>query len=625
MHYGLGVDLGTTFTAAAVSGPRGTRMVPLGPDVVTPSAVFASAEGRLLTGTAATAAGAAEPSRLSVGHKRRLGDPTPLVIGGAAFSAAALLAAQLRDVLGTVVSGEGAPPAQVVLTCPAVWGPYRREHFDEVPQLAGVRDVRVVTEPEAAATHYAVERRLGEGELIAVYDLGGGTFDTTILRARPGGMEIIGTPEGVERLGGMDFDDALLAHLDSRLDGAITALDPADPTAATALAAIRALCVRAKEDLSTEPDVTLAVPLPGGAREVLVTRLEFNDMIRPAVALTTEALERTITSAGLKPQDLSAVLLAGGSSRIPLVSQMVSSAFGRPVRASLHPKFTVALGAAATARATPPAAASPPPGTPPSGLNPVPPLPAVAATSVKRRPKWVVPAAAAGVLLLVGGLVAGFTLFGGDDGNGARALGGPSQGATAPAQPPGERVLYQEGDVQPYKSIIGSAENWTGTHVGVDRSASHAEITISPDDLGDGRKGLRASWSGSGAAQLYFQDIDGTQDMTDIVSGDGALVFDVVVYTPPTDNLTVQAHCRYPCKGVLEATGLFAGLPVGEKTTVRVPLSCFVDKGLKPDQVDTYFLIYTEGRFEAAFDSVRWVKGAGADSDAVGCADLTSP
>ena len=237
MPYGVGIDLGTSFTSAAVHGPDGTWMVPLSADVVVPSVVYARPDGTLLTGTDAEHAARAEgeSGRVARGFKRRLGDPTPLVLGGAAYSPAALMAAQLRDVLAEVTRAMGGPPATVVLTCPAIWGPYRREHFAEVPRLAGVPASLLITEPEAAATHYSVERRLGDGEVVAVYDLGGGTFDTTILRMRSGGMEILGTPEGIEQLGGMDFDETLLAHVDDRLDGAVSALDRSDPAAAAAL------------------------------------------------------------------------------------------------------------------------------------------------------------------------------------------------------------------------------------------------------------------------------------------------------------------------------------------------------------------------------------------------------
>ncbi|MDQ3788462.1 MAG: Hsp70 family protein, partial [Actinomycetota bacterium] len=351
MRYAVGIDLGTTFTAAAVSTEDGTRMVALSPDIVVPAVACHTPDGKLLTGTAAMRAATDNPARLAQGFKRRLGDPTPLMLGGAAYSPAALMAAQLRDVLDQVSRAMGGPPDSVVLTCPAIWGPYRREQFAEVPRLAGITDYRLITEPEAAARHYSRERTLGDGETVAVYDLGGGTLDTTVLRMRADTMEILGTPEGVEHLGGMDFDDALLAHVDERLDGAISRLDPIDPAAADALADIRALCVHAKIDLSTEPDVTLTVPLPTGPREVTITRLDFNAAITPSVELTIGALRRTIASAGLRDEDLSAVLLAGGSSRIPLVTQMVFAEFEKPVRVSQHPKFTVALGAATVAAA----------------------------------------------------------------------------------------------------------------------------------------------------------------------------------------------------------------------------------------------------------------------------------
>jgi molecular chaperone DnaK len=352
MSYDLGVDLGTSFTAAAVAHEGRVSMVTLGEEsIASPSVVFAHQDGTLLTGEAAEWRAVGDPMRIARGFKRWLGDPTPLIIGGAPYAPAALLAALLRDTVARVTQAEGEPPSRVVLSCPAVWGPYRLERFGEVPRLAGLTDpsVTLVTEPEAVAAHYASERRLGAGELIAVYDLGGGTFDATVLRARPGGMEILGTPEGIERLGGIDFDEALLAHANQLVDGAVGHLDPADPAAGAALTLLRRDCVAAKERLSTEQQATFMVRLPDGNREVTVTRAEFEDMIRPSVQLTVDALRRTLASAEIEPQDLAAVLLAGGSSRIPLVGEMVSEEFGRPVRVSLHPKFTVALGAAASA------------------------------------------------------------------------------------------------------------------------------------------------------------------------------------------------------------------------------------------------------------------------------------
>ena len=582
MSYGVGIDLGTSFASAAVSGPQGTRMVPLSPSMVVPSVAYPAADGTVLTGPAALAA-AADPARVARGFKRRLGDPTPLVLGGAGYSPATLMAAQLRDVLATVTRTVGTPPASIVLTCPAIWGPYRHEQFAEVPRLAGVREFRLLTEPEAAATHYCAERRLGDGEVVAVYDLGGGTFDTTILRMGPGGMEILGVPEGIEHLGGTDFDETLLAHLNGRLDGAIGALDPADPVAATALAQIRALCVRAKEELSIEPDVTLAVPLPSGPREVTVTRLEFNDMIRPAVKLTTDALRRTITSAGLRPDELSAVLLAGGSARIPLVSQLVSEEFGKPVRVTLHPKFTVALGAAAVATRSAP-------------VVPVP-APAPVAPVRKPRARWLVPAVAASLAMIVAALL---------------LVPGEEPEAAPPA--PGTVRMYDDGVIMPWVGLIASEENWSGVQIG-STGAQQGPIAAALDG-----GGLRVTWRGA-AGQVYLQSGSGTRDLTSYVDN-GALVFDVVVHEPPVAPTMVAVHCVYPCGAEVPVTDLLRDLTPERTATVKIPVACFTAAGLDPRRVNTPFLVSTDQPFDATFSAVRWEADAAADKDATPCSRL---
>ncbi|HYQ66827.1 Hsp70 family protein [Actinophytocola sp.] len=594
MRYGVGIDLGTSFTSAAISGPHGTHMVPLSPAVVVPSVAYPAPDGTVLTGPAALAA-AADPARVARGFKRRLGDPTPLVLGGAGYSPATLMAAQLRDVLATVTRYVGAPPTSIVLTCPAIWGPYRREQFAEVPKLVGVPEFRLITEPEAAATHYSAERRLGDGEVVAVYDLGGGTFDTTILRMRSGDMEILGVPEGIEHMGGTDFDETLLAHVDDRLDGAVSGLDTVDPAAATVVAEIRAMCVRAKEELSVEPDVTLTVPLPAGPRELTITRLEFNDMIRPSVKLTTDALRRTISSAGIRPDDLSAVLLAGGSSRIPLVSQLVSQEFGKPVRMTLHPKLTVALGAAAIATRTSavPLMATPAP-------DPEPAFP-------KPRPRFLprkrlVPLVAAGVAVVVAAVTTVLLV-----------TGGLSSGSTATPRPQPMRV-FDTGVVKPWIGFIASAENWGGTEIGT-TGAQQGPIAARLDG-----KGLRVTWRGT-AGQVYLQADSGTRDLTSYVDH-GALVFDVVVHEPPTAKTEVAVHCVYPCGAEVPVTELLRKLGPEKKSTVKIPVACFTAAGLDPKRVNTPFLVYTDKPFDATFSAVRWDANAAADRDAVSCGNL---
>jgi len=354
--YSLGVDLGTTFVAAAlaVSSSR-VEMFTLGDrSEVTPAVVYLEDDGTLLTGEAVSGLRAvSHPDRVSRVFKRRLGDPTPVILGGQAYSVTTLLGTLLRDVLDRVVESEGGPPERVVLTHPANWGPFRRALFEEVASFAGLANPIMVTEPEAAAARYAASRQLAAGQTVAVYDLGGGTFDATVLRAVPGGVEILGSPEGVERLGGVDFDEAVLGYVNFRSNGELTELDLRDPQISSAMARLRQDCVLAKETLSVDTETTIPIFLPGRHFEVKLTRSDFEELIRAQVDSTIGALSRTLRSARVEPAELGAVLLVGGSSRIPLVAQMVSAELGRPIVVDTHPKYAVALGAATLAAHAP--------------------------------------------------------------------------------------------------------------------------------------------------------------------------------------------------------------------------------------------------------------------------------
>ena len=359
MSYSLGVDLGTTFVAAALAASSRVELFTLGDrSEVTPAVVYAQEDGTLLTGEAVNSLReVSSPDRVARTFKRRLGDPTPMMLGGHTFPVTTMLGTLLKDVLERVAESEGGQPERVVLTHPANWGPFRRALFEEVAQYAGVTDALMVSEPEAAAAHYAATRQLAEGQTVAVYDLGGGTFDATVLRAVPGGVEILGIPEGVEKLGGIDFDDALMEHLNYRSKGALTDMDMSDRRNATALARLRQDCVLAKEALSVDTEAVIPVFLPDRHFDVRVTRGEFEDLIHAQIDSTIAALSGTLRSARVEPAELSAVLLVGGSSRIPLIARMVSAALGRPTVVDTHPKYAVALGAATLAAASSPAAA----------------------------------------------------------------------------------------------------------------------------------------------------------------------------------------------------------------------------------------------------------------------------
>lgn len=347
MGYLLGIDLGTTFTAAAISRDGRVEMVSLGVHTsAIPSLVFMRDTEEMLIGEPAARRGVSEPARLAREFKRRMGDTAPIMLGSTPYSAERLTAALLRFVIAAVSRQEGGPPDRVAITYPANWGPFKVDVLRGATKLAEVPNAILLTEPFAAAVHYASTERVDAGDAIAVYDLGGGTFDAAVLRKRADGWEQLGRPEGIEHLGGVDFDEAVLTHVRNALGPALGELDQNDPSVRTAMSRLAADCVAAKEALSSDSDATVAVMLPNLQTEIRITRSEFEAMIRPTVRETVDALRRALTSAQVEPNELKAVLLVGGSSRIPLVAEMVGASLERPVAIDAHPKHAVALGAA---------------------------------------------------------------------------------------------------------------------------------------------------------------------------------------------------------------------------------------------------------------------------------------
>ncbi len=350
MEYGLGVDLGTTYTAAAVRVNGRVEVVHLGSRrAEIPSLVFIGADGTVLIGEPAERRGAAEPARLAREFKRRVGDPVSMLIGGEPYSAHALMARLLEQVQQTVAQRLDATPTVTTVTHPANWGPYKRELLGQAVRLAELENVVLRSEPEAAAIQYAAGERLRPDELVAVYDLGGGTFDAAVLRKTTTGFEVLGSPEGIEQLGGIDFDEAVFGHVMATLGSAAGQLDVDDEEMTAALTRLRRDCVEAKEALSYDTETMIPVALPGLHTRVRLNRSEFEAMIASPLADTVAAMRRALRSAAVVPADLKAVLLAGGSSRIPLVGQLIAAELDRPIVLDAHPEHSIALGAALAA------------------------------------------------------------------------------------------------------------------------------------------------------------------------------------------------------------------------------------------------------------------------------------
>lgn len=350
MSYALGVDIGTSYTAAAVwrDGRASTVTLADRADSI-PSAVFLRPDGSLLIGDVAVRRGVLEPDRLARGFKRALADTVPLLLGTDSITRTELTGQLLRFVLQKVIAREGSPPAAVTLTVPAEWGDHHRDLMVQVAAEAGLTDVGLLPEPVAVAIHYAAQQRFDLGTVVAVYDFGGGTFDTALVERTADGFELRGRPGGDAALGGEDFDDVVMNHVRRSLGNALALLDMSDDATVAGLQQVRQNAIAAKEALSADVDASIAVILPGITRDVRLTRAEFQTAIRIPLLRTLDALERTMTAAGVTPADLHAVLLAGGSSRIPLVSELLNSELGVAVVTDAHPKYAVCLGAALTA------------------------------------------------------------------------------------------------------------------------------------------------------------------------------------------------------------------------------------------------------------------------------------
>jgi actin-like ATPase involved in cell morphogenesis len=447
MAYRLGIDIGTTYTAAAIVENGQASIVALGDRApVVPTVVFLREDDQILTGDTANRRAASDPGRVARQFKRRVGDTTPLLLGGSPMSAQALMGRMLRWTLDHVIQLQGGPPDHVTVSHPANWGAYKLDLLGQAIRMAEMGETSIISEPEAAAIYYASTQRVDPGETIAVYDLGGGTFDAAVLRKTEDGFTILGSPEGIEHLGGIDIDEAVYAHVASALGGALDGLDADDPLVQAGVARLRSDCVEAKEALSTDSSASIPVLLSNVQAEVRITRDELERMVRPWLTDTIAALRRALRSAGVEPEGIKTVLLVGGTSRIPLVAQMVSESLGRPVSVDAHPKHAVALGAALAAERTvmtrrgaepapvvvvappepptlpaaeplpvpPPAPA--PPGPPDAVPSPPPaPVPVPAAVSSRGNRRWIIPAAAVAVVAVIAGIFVATSGGGGKD------------------------------------------------------------------------------------------------------------------------------------------------------------------------------------------------------------------
>ena len=282
----LGIDIGTSCTAAAIGRRRADGSVDVEPlelgsrKAAIPTVVYLGEDGGVVVGEAAERRAIDRPDRVVREFKRRIGDETPIIVGDLSVAVQDLFAVLAQWVVERAEEHEGEPPSVITVSHPASWGEHRLGLIRTALAGVGLGGVEFVSEPEAAGLHYLEREKLEAGQAIAVYDLGGGTFDVAILRKQEDdAFDVIGVPTGLEHLGGADFDQRIFEHVRALAGTAFDDVDERRPDEALALARVRRDCIDAKEALSFDAETVVPVLLPGAQARVRLVRSEFEQMI----------------------------------------------------------------------------------------------------------------------------------------------------------------------------------------------------------------------------------------------------------------------------------------------------------------------------------------------------------
>ena len=348
----LGIDFGTSNTVAVLVSPgRPPRVLAIDGTGWLPSSVYVDDDGSLSVGRDAERKARLAPERFEPNPKRRI-DDGEILLGVRVVPVVDAIAAVLRRVVDEARRQlNGRSPDEVHLTHPAQWGASRQNVLLAGARAAGLGPaITLIPEPVAAAAHFASlpNKSLPPGSSLAVYDLGGGTFDCAVVGASATGFTVL-AESGLPDVGGVDFDQAIVDHLGRT----VSAEDPARwqalarPRTAADRRAARSLRedVRAaKETLSRYAQTD--VPMPDPFEDALLTRKEFDGLVRPVITRTVDVLASTVGRAGVTPERLAGIYLVGGSSRIPLVAGLIADRLGVVATTLDQPETSVAMGAA---------------------------------------------------------------------------------------------------------------------------------------------------------------------------------------------------------------------------------------------------------------------------------------
>ncbi len=365
----VGIDLGTTNSLVAFMQGESPVVIP-GDDGLNlvPSVVALDQNNHPVIGSAARNSLIATPERAVYSIKRLMGrgvddvqeelkffpfrladdlqagEVLRIKLGDKTFTPPEISALILRQLKRNAERFFGAPVTKAVITVPAYFNDAQRQATKDAGRIAGLEVLRLVNEPTAASLAYGLDKK--QNGIVAVYDLGGGTFDISILKLHDGIFEVIAT-NGDTHLGGDDIDNLLITIA---LDDTLGDLDLDLRRNTEAVQAIRKAVIEAKIALSSQSSAKLDIELPGGKRYLReITREQFEQLIQPIIDRTVGPCKQALKDAGLKPEQIDEVVLVGGSTRIPKVRALVKELFHRDPHTDLNPDEVVALGAAVQA------------------------------------------------------------------------------------------------------------------------------------------------------------------------------------------------------------------------------------------------------------------------------------
>ena len=343
----IGIDLGTTNSCVAVlEGGEPVVIANAEGARTTPSVVAFAKTGERMVGQVAKRQAVTNPDRTISSIKREMGSNYRVTVDGKSYTPQEISAMVLQKLKADAEAYLGDTVTEAVITVPAYFTDAQRQATKDAGKIAGLDVKRIINEPTAAALAYGVDKE--SDQKIMVYDLGGGTFDVSILEIGDGVIEVLATA-GNNRLGGDDFDACITDYLVSEFkksDGIDLSTDK------VAMQRLREAAEKAKVELSGVTTSNINLPYitadATGPKhlDVTLTRAKFNELTHHLVEKTAGPVKQALSDSGLKPSDISKVLLVGGSSRIPAVQEMVKSLTGKEGFKGINPDECVAIGAA---------------------------------------------------------------------------------------------------------------------------------------------------------------------------------------------------------------------------------------------------------------------------------------